>query len=149
MICLFLSSALVGFGQPPMEDFDDKGERVEAAKVAYITTRLNLTTIQAQQFWPVFNEFEAGKKKIRKQLRLLKTDNMMVDATEDQLKTDIKKMFSLRQEELDLEKSFAEKFLKTITAKQLSEFYMAEREFTKMLLKRIGEHRKEKMGRRH
>ena len=46
-------------------------------------------------------------------------------------------MFSLRQEELDLEKSYSEKFMKVISARQLADFYKAEKEFTKMLLKKL------------
>ena len=124
--------------QPPADDDDERGDRVEAAKVAYITSKLELNTQQAQQFWPVYNEFEAAKKKIRKQLKQLRADNMLLNGSEDQMKADIKKMFALRQEELDLEKAYVEKFLKVITARQLAEFYRAEKEFTKMLLKRLG-----------
>ena len=125
------------FGQASADEQDEKGDRVEAAKVAYITSRLDLNTQQAQQFWPVFNEFETSKKKIRKQLRQLRVDNLLLDGSEDQLKTDIKKMFALRQEELDLEKQYVDKFLKVISAKQLAEFYRSEKEFTKILLKRL------------
>jgi hypothetical protein len=51
-------------------------------------------------------------------------------------------MFALRQEELDLEKSYSDKFLKVLKAKQMIEFYRAEKEFTKILLKRLKENRK-------
>jgi hypothetical protein len=125
------------FAQPGGDDPEDRGDRVQAAKVAYITTKLNLSSTQAQQFWPLFNEFEQARKKIRKQLRQLRVDNMLLEGSEDQLKADIKKMFALRQEELDLEKTYAEKFLKVITAKQLAEYYRSEKEFTRLLLKRL------------
>ena len=120
---------------------EERKDRVQAAKISFITTKLDLNTTQAQQFWPLYNEYEGGKKKIRKELRQLKTDNILADGTEDQLKADIKKMFSLRQEELDLEKAYAEKFLKVLSAKQMVGFYRAEKEFTKLLLRRLKENR--------
>jgi Spy/CpxP family protein refolding chaperone len=124
-------------GAPEDQEERGGGDRVQAAKVAYITSKLELTTAQAQQFWPLYNEFEAARKKIRKQIRQLRVDNILLDASEDQLKTDIKKLFALRQEELDLEKLYSEKFLKVITAKQLAEYYRSEKEFTRLLIKRL------------
>jgi len=116
---------------------EDRGDRIQAAKVAYITTKLNLSSAQAQQFWPIFNEFEVARKKIRKQLRQLRMDNLLLDGSEDQMKADIKKQFDLRQEELELEKNYSEKFLKVITVKQLTEYYRSEKEFTKLLIRKL------------
>ena len=145
VILLFFMALRPAFAQPGTEDMEDKGERVEAAKVAYITSKLNLSTVQAQQFWPIFNEFETSKKKIRKQIKQLRIGNAISEGTEEQIKADIKKMFQLRQEELDLEKSYSEKFIKAISIKQLAEFYKSEKDFTKMLLNRL--HGREKRGR--
>jgi len=130
------------FCQAQGGNMEERKDRIQAAKIAFITNKLDLNTTQAQQFWPTYNEYEAEKKKIRKQLKQLKIDNILSDGTEDQLKTDIKKMFALRQEELDLEKMYSEKFLKVLSAKQMVEFYRAEKEFTKVLLKRLRNQRK-------
>jgi hypothetical protein len=125
----------------PPEESDDRLERIQAARVAFLTSRLNLNTSQAQQFWPIFNEFEGARRKIRKQIRKLSVDNALTDASEEQMKADLRKYFQLKQEELDLEKTFSERFLKVISGRQLAEFYRSEKEFTKLLLKRLGEKR--------
>jgi hypothetical protein len=141
---LFCNLSINGLAQRGKKE--ERNERVQAAKVSFITTKLDLNTTQAQQFWPMYNEYEAEKKKIRKQMRQLKVDNILSDGTEDQLKADIKKMFALRQEELDLEKSYSDKFLKVLSAKQMVQFYRAEKEFTKVLLKRLRESRNGDIG---
>ena len=141
---LFCNLSINGLAQGGKKE--ERNERVQAAKVSFITTKLDLNTTQAQQFWPMYNEYEAERKKIRKQMRQLKVDNILSDGTEDQLKTDIKKMFVLRQEELDLEKSYSDKFLKVLSAKQMVQFYRAEKEFTKVLLKRLRESRNGDIG---
>jgi hypothetical protein len=127
---------LIGSGSAfsQKEDFEEKSEKVKAAKVAFITNRLNLTSAQAEKFWPVFNEFETEKRKIRKQLRGFKNDKLKEDASEEQYKVELNKMFALRQEELNLEKSYSEKFLKVISARQLVDLFKSESEFTRMLL---------------
>jgi len=42
------------------------GQKVEAIKVAYVTSQLNLTVQEAQRFWPLFNSFSAEVKRARK-----------------------------------------------------------------------------------
>jgi len=116
---------------------EENSEKVMAAKVAYITSRLNLNTTQAQQFWPVYNEFEAARKKIRAQMKSNRRENKLGEGNEEQLKGSIKKQFSIRQEELDLEKLYSEKFMKILSAKQVADFYESEKEFTKLLLRRL------------
>ncbi|MEM9679713.1 MAG: sensor of ECF-type sigma factor [Bacteroidota bacterium] len=41
-------------------------ERIKAQKIAFITERLNLSTEEAQQFWPIYNAFETKTEEFRK-----------------------------------------------------------------------------------
>ena len=51
-------------------------DKINAQKVAYITRELDLTPQEAQQFWPVYNEFETQRKAINKDFvgKTLKND---------------------------------------------------------------------------
>ena len=131
-ICVSLTNHLAA--QPA--DLEEKVEKVQAAKVAYITSKLNLTTAQAQSFWPVFNEFESARRKVRFQLKGLQRESKHAVLNEEQIKANVRKRFALRQEELDLEKQYAEKFMKLLSAAQVADLYESEKEFTKLLLKR-------------
>ncbi|MCB0697691.1 MAG: hypothetical protein KDC07_10020, partial [Chitinophagaceae bacterium] len=42
-------------------DRDHKHDRIKALKIAYITEKLDLTSEQAQKFWPVYNRYEKEK----------------------------------------------------------------------------------------
>ena len=46
----------------------EKMERLKAMKVAFITNELSLTSDEAAKFWPVYNEFEARQKTLRRQM---------------------------------------------------------------------------------
>jgi hypothetical protein len=50
--------------QPPAES---DANRVEVVKMAYITRELNLTPEEAQNFWPVYNNYENEIKQARNQ----------------------------------------------------------------------------------
>ena len=43
--------------------YENKKENIEAQKVAFITSKLNLTTEESQKFWPVYNEYESKNRR--------------------------------------------------------------------------------------
>ncbi len=113
-------------------------ERIEAARVAYLTEKLSLTSEQAQRFWPVYNEYTDKRRSLRKQGRpggprrpdfATMSDKEIREAINDQ--------FATRQSELNLEKEYLDKFQKVISLRQVALLYQAERDFTKELLKRL------------
>lgn len=114
-------------------------EKIEAAKVAFITEKIELTPDQARQFWPIYNEFSDKKTEIRRQLKQLKTEGQGLSASDEQLKADLAKYFELRQREQELEKDYYNRFGKVITIRQVVALINAERQFTLMLVKRLEE----------
>ena len=47
----------------------DKHEQIQALKVALITEEMNLSEIEAQKFWPIYNAFEEKNSQLRKDSR--------------------------------------------------------------------------------
>ena len=39
-------------------------EKIKALKVAYLTEQLNLTSSEAEKFWPIYNRFEKERYKL-------------------------------------------------------------------------------------
>ncbi len=114
-------------------------EKIEAARVAFFTTRLNLTTDQAQKFWPVYNEFDGKRRAIRKRIAGRKQD--LATLADNQLQPAVDDLFAARQEELNLDKDYAGRFQKVITLRQTLQLFRAEREFAKFLLRKLEERR--------
>jgi hypothetical protein len=50
---------------------EDKIERLKALRIAYISEKLNLSSEEAQRFWPVFNQFDEKNLELQKQKRKL------------------------------------------------------------------------------
>ncbi|MGV6831569.1 MAG: hypothetical protein ACWA5P_08430 [bacterium] len=50
---------------PLMAQRNINPDRIKAQKVAFITERLDLTSKEAQQFWPIYNAFEEETEGIR------------------------------------------------------------------------------------
>jgi hypothetical protein len=59
------------------QDRREHYQRIEAIKVAFITKKLDLTTEEAQKFWPVYNNYQKELMELMRKRR------------EDRKKTDI------------------------------------------------------------
>ena len=114
----------------------DRNENVEAAKIAYLTDKVELTTDQAQKFWPVYNEYETKRRELMRNYRSGYRRNLD-EMSEQEAKARIEEMFETKEKELELEKEYAARYQRIITTKQLIRLYRAEREFTKLLLKKL------------
>lgn len=115
----------------------DRQEQVESAKVAYITKSLNLSVEQSQKFWPVYNEFKTEQQKIRKQLRNVFVSQAMAGEQEAESKANFDKLFALRQQEVDLEKTYYQRFASVIGYSKTAKYLRADKEFNRMLLRRL------------
>jgi hypothetical protein len=121
-------AAKLSYAQP------GKADKVEALKVSFITEKINLTTQEAQSFWPLYNEYNDKIKFARKSFRQqyanvneFKTDK----EADDYLAAELK----LRQAEVDLQKEYFDKFKKILGAKKTGLLRRAEEEFKKEVLK--------------
>lgn len=66
-ISLFLCLALISFSLLAQRKENKPGydrEKLSAAKIAFITQKLDITPDQAEQFWPLYNAFEDKRRKI-------------------------------------------------------------------------------------
>ena len=120
------------------DDYPRGKEKIRAAKVGLITNRLNLSEEQAKIFWVVFDEFDKKRSEIRKNIRQMTAESRNITTSDDKILSDLKEVLSLKQKEVDLEKEYLSKFLKTINVRQLSELFKTEQLFNQMLVKKLN-----------
>jgi Spy/CpxP family protein refolding chaperone len=63
ILFLFLSFNFYAQG----ERFKEKREQIKAMKVAFLTSELNLTSSEAEKFWPIYNTFDDKQFELRHQ----------------------------------------------------------------------------------
>jgi Spy/CpxP family protein refolding chaperone len=116
---------------------EEEIKKIQDAKVAIITNRLNLTPEQSTGFWPMYNEYSQKRREIHRAQRKIINDKKAEGQNDEAVLSNLKEVQELRQKELDLEKEYQNKFLKVITASQVIELYKAERTFNDMLIQRL------------
>lgn len=126
-------------GPPPNEK--EREDRVEKLKIAFITKELELTTDEAQKFWPVYNELESKLKEIRKSNRKLEKEiqENFDKISDEDAKKKFEEILANEEKELTLRKEYQEKFSKVIGNKRTLKLLSLEREFKRELLEALRE----------
>jgi hypothetical protein len=121
-------------GPPPSEKENEA--KIEQLKIAFISKELNLTTAEAQLFWPVFNEMEEKLKLIRKESRTIEKEiaEKFDKLTDEEAETMMKTLFANEERELSIKKEYATKFSAVIGKKRALKLLSLEHEFKRELL---------------
>lgn len=136
---LLLSAAAVA-AQPKMgdrADLEQKKEKIEAIKVAYLTEELELTVAESQAFWPVYNELREKEHALREQQR---TGLKQLSGDEPSEKEVEKMLYSFADTHIaieELRKSYLDDFIDVIGAKKTAKLMRAEKDFGRKMIERM------------
>ncbi|MVO08111.1 sensor of ECF-type sigma factor [Flavobacterium sp. TP390] len=126
----------VSFAQGGMKE---KKEKIKALKVAYITEKLDLTTEEAQKFWPVYNAFDDKQFEIKhNKMKAIvnQFENGGFESLSDKEALDlITKMEDYEDEMHALKKRYLKDLLKVLPPKKVIRLKKAEDEFNRKLLR--------------
>ena len=101
-LMLFSLFAILVKAQPDHEGPPTEGpqkEKIESLRRAFYTKELNLSPIEAEKFWPIYNAFEDVKKQQHKNMKKLHDEeSQFIKSTED-LEKFTNKLGLLKQQE--------------------------------------------------
>ena len=137
LICLVATTVLFAQGNPGRE-------KIKSLKIAFITERLNLSSDEAQRFWPLYNDHEADiegiKRKERTEIRQrFGNFDTLSDREAQEL---LNALISLEKEKHSLNVSFMERMSGVIGARKTMLLVKAEEDFKRRLLREMQERRK-------
>ena len=107
------------------------GRRLEGLKIAYLTKKLDLSTEEAQKFWPIYNQYMTEIRKTRMEARQSKEGEI---PTQEKL--------------LNIRKKYNGEFNKALSSEKVNQFFKAENEFGTVLQKELMERRMQRMENR-
>lgn len=139
---LFFLMTTISFSQ----GFRDKKDKVKALKVAYITEQLDLTTEEAQKFWPIYNDFDDKQTELRHEKMKAILDRFepgsVEKLTEKEASNLLIQMETIEENLFSLRKKFIKDLNGVISAKKIIKLKKAEEDFNRHLLKQIRDRRK-------
>ncbi len=116
-------------------------ERLEAARIAFITTRLDLSPEQAEKFWPIFNEFNEQREEKLKQIASLNPRSNTESISKEEAQRLIKQRFELQRELIEDEEAFVQKAAIVISYQQILQLNSINREFARSIYQRQRDNR--------
>ncbi len=113
--------------------YSQRGEKIEALRIAFITNRLSLTSVESEKFWPIYNDYRNQLVEVRRQTNQEMNLEVMSDAeAERAIQAGIDRM----EKELMLFKKLAADLRPVIPARKIALLSKVERNFNEELLKR-------------
>lgn len=116
----------------------EKREQIKTMKVAFLTTELDLTSAEAEKFWPVYNAFEDKQFVLRHQkmgsfIKKIK-DGSVSQMTEKEASTFLNQMESNDEEIFMLRKKLTTTLRNILPASKILKLKKSEEDFNRKLL---------------
>ncbi|GAB7257602.1 hypothetical protein [uncultured Polaribacter sp.] len=139
---LLLTIVLTSFSSMAQHTKESR-KKIKALKTAYLTQELQLTSSEAEKFWPLYNKHEENIDFLRSKGRLEYKKKIKEAGDLNKLEeSDAKKLVLLR---LELENKMASekedfntKVSKFLSYRKIMKLHISEREFAKKLMRKYG-----------
>ncbi len=139
-VLLFITTLTVNlFSQPGQgRKMSEHSEKINARRIAYITTKVGLTPKEAQEFWPVYNEFTEKRHELmhEKPFRAGLYDNID-DKSESELIKLAESEIVLAEEMAALRREYHERFMEILPPEKVVLLYIAEKDFNRVLFREM------------
>lgn len=114
-------------------------ERLNNYKIGFFTKKLNLTSQEAERFWPVYNEYQGKKNMIQtERFKIIRNFNQNESSmTNDQLTGLGDKLASYIEDETSLAIEFHKKLKAVLPPAKIIRYYQAENQYKIQLLKEL------------
>ena len=119
-----------GGGQP---------QRIMEEKVAFFNKQINLSKTEADNFWPIYKDYEnrknriSGEKRTLMQYYIRNANNM----SSQEITETLNKYMAFEKQETDLLITYNEKFRSVLPDEKVLKIYIAEVRFKDYLLKQL------------
>ena len=145
VLILFTVCSFSSYAQPTDKDKQEDFELYKSKRVSFMTEKLQLTSQEAQKFWPIYNEFDRMRGECHQKRRDLERDAK--DNYDKLSESDFKRMNSeivaLYQKESDLVKRYNDKFLLVLPARKVILIGPSENEFRFKMIREYRQREKD------
>ncbi len=118
---------------------DKHNDKIAALRIAYITEELQLSSSEAQLFWPLFNQHEMSQEALRQDRYSL------LDLTSDRSHTDILVDYvDNRASQHTLTKEYINQLKGVLSDEKIVKLLALDKKFRQRLLNRLNDKRDEK-----
>ncbi len=108
-------------------------EKIEAKKIAFITTELDLTSEEAQDFWPIYNSLSNELKEAKSDRKHKKNENFEHLSDSEAISL-LNEHIETQERELAIKKKYTDQFLQVLPPQKVLQLYSLERAFKSRMI---------------
>ena len=123
-------------------------EKFSTYKIGFFTKKMNLTSQEAEKFWPVYNDYQKQKNLIqRDKIMLIRDFNQNESTLNDSQLTEMgDRLIKNISDETSLAVAFHKKIRELLPPAKVLKYYQAENQYKIQLLKELQENRQQRRG---
>lgn len=138
LLVLLLFTFVLGQGTAQKKS---KQDYIKSLKIAFITDNLNLSTDEAQKFWPIYNNYEDRKYtevyKEYKEIKHLLRDKEFGDFSQEQATRILDRYIQTKKKRLELEKGLVNDLSNIMPSTKILYLKKLEDDFNHKLLEKL------------
>ena len=119
-------------------------QKIRALKIAYLTEKLNLTTTEAEKFWPVYNQYNEQKRELlnfeKKEIKQKIKEGYDINSiTNEDAEVILKEIHLLREKKFKNKIDLDNALLKILPPNKILLLEISEHEFHRTLMRKFKE----------
>lgn len=117
-------------------------DRMKAERVAYLTSAMDLTSAEAEKFWPVYNSMEKARKTaFRNVMEAYKAldEGLKAGKSEKEISNLLDKYVTAVKESRNVEDRFMPQLTKILSVEKVAKLFIGEEEFRRIQINRWGD----------
>jgi len=130
-IFIFVVAIMNSWLANAQDDLQAASEMIKNKRKIFIEEIMELTPQEKEKFWPLYDEFESGLSKIRRErieleLKFIRIHENLSDAEAMSM---LKQRWRLDSDELKFKQAYLDKFKQVFPGRKVVRFYQAENKF--------------------
>jgi len=134
IITIFVTSISIG---QDVDRSEHVKERMKAQRTAFITQKLELTEVEAQKFWPIYNEYTAEKRALKSE----KNQEVSLQTSDKDAEMAINNYFDAKSKELEMQKKYVARFKTVLPTNKVAMLLNIQKDFSKEVMQNMRERR--------
>ncbi len=127
---------------PEQKRDGNPGEKIKLEKIAYLTDAIQLTTEEAEAFWPIYNKAEAEKTECMKAsmtaCKALK-EAVKNGKSESEIAKLLDEYNTAKQAGTDIDEKYTKEYRKILSETKIAKLYLAEEGFRRHQFNRLNQ----------
>ncbi len=123
-------------GQRGARQPDQRMNAIDSRRIAYMTSQMSLSSSEATEFWPIYNEYNAEIEELSDTFRQRREELPEPrHMTEEEAGLYVEYEIERFEESARLRREYTQKMLEVVSARQVAILFDAEREFNRIIFR--------------